>query len=52
MVSYPFSFIVVNSVCFILVFCDLIHDVCVCVWRGVCMLKGTGNSIQKSFDYE
>ena len=28
--------------------------VCVCVWRGegVCMLKGTANSIQKSFDYE
>ena len=46
MVSYLFSFIVVNSFCFGLVFCDLVHDVCMCVG----ML--TANSIQKSFDYE
>ena len=50
-----FLFIVVNSFCFVLVFCDLIHDVCVCVCvcgGCVCMLKGTANSIQQSFDYE
>ena len=29
-----FSFIVVNSFCFILVFCDLVHDVCVCGGGG------------------
>ena len=49
-----FSFIVVNSFCFVLVFCDLIHDVCVCVcvWKGGGVHAGTANSIQKSFDYE
>ena len=51
-----FSFIVVDSFCFVLVFYDLIHDVCVCVCveggGGLCMLKGTAKSIQKSFDYE
>ena len=50
-----FSFIVVNSFCFILVFCDLVHDVC--VWgggggEGAACLKLTANSIQKSFDYD
>ena len=52
-----FSFIVVNSFCFILVFCDLVHDVC--VWgggggggEGAACRKLTANSIQKSFDYD